>query len=100
MRFIERLLWVTGILLVGWFSFVHAQKYVFQKMQNQKMNGELAHSAARTPVQTKVAQSAISTLIGRIEIPRLHISAVIEEGDDSSTLRTAVGHIPGTALPG
>ena len=39
-------------------------------------------------------------LIGRIEIPRLLFSAVVAEGIDRATLRHAVGHIPGTALPG
>jgi sortase A len=39
-------------------------------------------------------------LIGRIEIPRLRFSAVVVEGIDSTNLRHAVGHIPGTALPG
>jgi len=39
-------------------------------------------------------------LIGRIEIPRLLLSAVVVEGVDKTTLRRAVGHIPGTALPG
>src|SRR5581483_9318692 len=50
--------------------------------------------------QTEAVEPPIDPLIGRIDIPRLQISAVIEEGDDRSTLRTAVGHIPGTALPG
>ena len=38
--------------------------------------------------------------IGRVEIPRLDISVMVREGVDDSTLRNAVGHIPGTALPG
>ena len=37
---------------------------------------------------------------GRIEIPRLGVSGIIQEGADDDTLRVAVGHIPGTALPG
>ncbi len=41
-----------------------------------------------------------SMLIGRLEIPRLHVNAMVREGADESTLRRAVGHIPGTALPG
>ena len=40
------------------------------------------------------------SLIGRIEIPRLALSVVVVEGIDKTTLRRAVGHIPGTALPG
>jgi len=40
------------------------------------------------------------SLIGRIEIPRLALSVVVVEGVDRISLRRAVGHIPGTALPG
>jgi len=39
-------------------------------------------------------------LIGRLEIPRLNIRAIVREGDDEGTLRHAVGHIPATAWPG
>ena len=39
-------------------------------------------------------------LIGRLSIPRLHLRAVVREGDGQDTLGLAVGHIPGTALPG
>jgi sortase A len=39
-------------------------------------------------------------VVGRILIPRLHLSAIVEEGIDDTTLSRAVGHIPGTALPG
>ena len=44
--------------------------------------------------------AAPSTIIGRLEIPNLHLSAMVREGADAGTLRRAVGHIPGTALPG
>ena len=39
-------------------------------------------------------------LIGRIEIPRLGLAAIVREGTDSRTLERAVGHVSGTALPG
>ena len=39
-------------------------------------------------------------VIGRLEIPRLQLSVMVREGADNRTLRQAVGHIPGTALPG
>jgi sortase A len=39
-------------------------------------------------------------LIGRIEIPRLGLAAIVREGTDRRTLERAVGHVPGTALPG
>jgi len=37
---------------------------------------------------------------GTILIPRLGVEGTILEGADDETLRVAVGHIPGTALPG
>jgi sortase A len=39
-------------------------------------------------------------LLGRLTIPRLHVSAMVREGADAHTLSLALGHIPGTALPG
>jgi sortase A len=40
------------------------------------------------------------SLIGRLEIPRLKLAVMVREGADEGTLSRAVGHIPGTALPG
>jgi sortase A len=41
-----------------------------------------------------------SSVIGRLEIPRLNLTVMVREGADGKTLHRAVGHIPGTALPG
>ncbi len=46
------------------------------------------------------APPAMRSVIGRLEIPRLQLSVMVREGADEGTLRRAVGHIPGTALPG
>jgi sortase A len=43
---------------------------------------------------------AVPSVIGRISIPRLRLSAMVREGTEEGTLRRAVGHIPSTALPG
>jgi sortase A len=40
------------------------------------------------------------SVIGRIDVPRLRLTAMAREGVDDRTLRSAVGHVPGTALPG
>lgn len=39
-------------------------------------------------------------LVGRIGIERIDVSAIVLAGTSRRTLRRAVGHIPGTALPG
>lgn len=38
-------------------------------------------------------------LIGRVDIPRLKLSAAVAEGDDDKTLGKAVGHLSDTPLP-
>ncbi|HEY4660218.1 MAG TPA: class D sortase, partial [Terriglobales bacterium] len=37
---------------------------------------------------------------GRISIPRVGVSSIVEEGVDDSTLRRAVGHFPDSHAPG
>jgi len=64
----------------------------------------LLHSP-RTEKSTTPAPSARppvneGALIGRLQIPRLGLSAIVMEGVTARTLRRAVGHVPGTPLPG
>jgi sortase A len=59
------------------------------------------HSANEATNKLKAsARPAMSSVIGRLEIPRLKLSVMVREGADEGTLSRAVGHIPGTALPG
>jgi sortase A len=58
---------------------------------------EAAPKFEPTPRQTPPVPSSV---IGRLEIPRLQLTAMVREGADGRTLHRAVGHIPGTALPG
>jgi sortase A len=62
----------------------------------------IAKSPATTsePGPAAPPRPAAGDLLGRLEIPRLNLSAVVREGVDDDTLRRAVGHIPSTALPG
>ncbi len=57
-------------------------------------------SAVARPAPAGVKPSAPGDLIGRIEIPRLGVRAIVVEGTSDSCLRRAAGHIEGTALPG
>jgi len=60
---------------------------------------------APKPVQPKneppvAAPPGPRSVIGRLAIPRLNVAVMVREGADEGTLSRAVGHIPGTALPG
>jgi len=55
---------------------------------------------AEAPQPPSVKAPGHQEVIGRLEIPRLKLSVMVREGADEGTLSRAVGHIPGTALPG
>ena len=68
---------------------------------------EQRQALARVPEDIRLARSAVPAparlepngLVGILDIPRLGLSEVVAEGDDESTLRMAVGHLPDTPLP-
>jgi sortase A len=79
---------------------------LYQAQENRALDELLlrkntaATSAANAiPRRTERAVTPGET-VGRIEIPRLGVSAMIKAGTDARTLQLAVGHIPGTAFPG
>jgi sortase A len=98
-----------GILLVGYCGFAVVDAWVFQRRESsdldrlQQAQSAASESRPEAQLSTIAKQSAapvLDGLIGRIEIPRLLLSSIVCEGAESATLRRAVGHIPGTALPG
>ena len=111
LRWTQRVLSAGAIALLGYCAFVLLDSWYFQNRQSRDLD-RLVRSAriANTPVEMPQAGSpaapqappnlAAGDLIGRIEIPRLGLSAVIVEGIGGRDLRRAVGHIPGTPLPG
>ena len=56
----------------------------------------IAQPNATTPLAVDVPPATV----GKIEIPALGLATRVLEGADARTLRLAVGHIPGTAVPG
>ncbi|HTS47565.1 MAG TPA: class D sortase [Bryobacteraceae bacterium] len=59
---------------------------------------ENAEKAEPMPPSAQTLRPGV--LIGRLRIPRLNLAVMVREGAGESTLRRAVGHIPGTGLPG
>ena len=66
----------------------------------------LVKDESTTPSVTPTAPATQPTtprhdaLLGRIEISRLNLSAMVREGVDAKTLSNSVGHVPSTPLPG
>ena len=110
LKWAQRALFACGVLLLGYCGFVVVDAWIFQRRESRDLERLLRdrRAAGRGHASTGVLHfpskgapaAAADGLIGRIEIPRLLLSAVVVEGVDRVTLRRAVGHIPGTALPG
>ena len=112
LRWVEWLLLLVGFLCVGYFLYTYFEAQLYQAFEDRELDKILADTAATgtsgtaredAPPAPRAAPRptfAAGSTVGRIEIPRLGVSAVIRAGSDARTLRLAVGYIPGTALPG
>lgn len=130
LRGVRGLLLILGLCGVGYYGYTLSDEYVYQNYENWAFDQQIAgrspvtfadYVRERTPFgllagpaarpaatrtstasqpETPIVRPSEGSLLGRVEIPRLNLSAVVREGVDSKTLSTAVGHVPSTALPG
>jgi len=111
LRWTEVALAIVGVSLLGGALEAVVNARVYQARQGRAL-AHLEQSAAAptwgldspraTPSGDPPAPTAGADplLLGRLEIPRIGVSAIVREGDDEETLAVAVGHVPGTARPG
>jgi sortase A len=120
LRWSRYLFFAVGILALGYVGFVLLDARLFQADQSRRFQEELKGSEPPiigdqplpgSPLSLKPAEADMrvapvhragsgSSPLGRIEIRTIGLSAMILEGTDARTLRRAIGHIPGTPLPG
>lgn len=118
-RWIERALFVVGLLALGSYAYAWIDARWVQYQENRRLEEALAAAPqAQTPASETDALGSFQQaeapaepepgpapeleegeLIGRIEIPSSGVSAMVLEGIGKKTLRRGVGHIPGTPLP-
>jgi sortase A len=128
LRWVERALLLVAALCLGYWGYAWLDSAYVQYRDNQILDAAPDSNAAASPspgapdtpasappsgadplagFQTPPAEGGPAqpaanegSLVGRVEIPRLGVSAIVLEGVDSKTLRRGVGHIPDTPLPG
>jgi sortase A len=104
-RWSSNLLILAGFLALGIVGFVWTQAQVFQHKANQRFELAAAHSTREPLAYVDISASksgrpvGLGSVVGKIEIPQIGVSAIVLEGADAATLRKGVGHIPGTAMP-
>lgn len=111
-RIASLILLLTGVGCIGFYSYDYLYRTAYQiyegwAFDHDKTVAPVERTSTPPPVALPDPDRGLASsnnerkgVVGRISIPRLHIAAMVEEGIDSTTLDRAVGHIPGTALPG
>ena len=93
----EYCLWVAGGLAVAYCVAIWLDATRYQAMGNDELDhlNRLPRAGKST-----AQQPARGSLVGRLEIPRIGVSAVVFEGTDAKTLGRGIGHLAHSALPG
>jgi sortase A len=91
---------LTAFVWVGYDRYMEARDQALWAQQLE-MQAE-AVAQPQQPPGPKAARPlpVPGAVIGRLELPRLGVSAIAREGADAKILKRAVGHVPRTALPG
>ena len=117
LRWSRYFFFAAGILALGYVGYALADANLYQAYETWRFERALKRVepagggveplrppplAAPAGADRATVEHAVpkGSLVGRIEISRIGLTAMIEEGDSGKTLRRAVGHLPGTALPG
>jgi sortase A len=99
-RWIEALLLLAGLMAVGIWGWSYVRRAVYQTWENHVLDHRIKSQPPVTPQAEAPVPLRNGAVIGRLTIPRLHVRSVVREGAGQDTLEVALGHIPGTALPG
>jgi len=101
---------ISGLACLGIFAASIVYQTIYQDDEIARFEGRNIDTPANPaekhpapgmrPSQPRNDAPARGGAVGKIDIQRLHLSAMVEEGVSDGVLFRAVGHVPGTALPG
>jgi sortase A len=97
LQVLEWVLASAGAACLAWYGVVTVRAVQYQRTQSSKLERGVTESP--TILRTRTAKKSAHQLIGRLQIPRVHLSVMIVDGDDDDTLKVAAGHLPDTPLP-
>ena len=95
-RWMQRISIAAGFIILGYC----AADWLNSRMQQAAGNRELdriLNQQPETAVQSTIPEG---DLVGKVEIPNLHLSAVVFQGTSDRILDRGIGHLDGSALPG
>lgn len=89
---------IVGTAAAGYAGYQWLDTYWYQSVTTSTL--ETLREEAPVTRAAEEAPVSLGDVIGEIDVPRLGPKATVVQGDSESLLRRAVGHLPGTALPG
>jgi sortase A len=97
----EGALFTVGLLILGYCGAFWLNSRVQQQRADREFDRILKYKPS-VPPNKAVPEVHIPEggLVGKVEIPRLHLSAVVFQGTEDSVLDHGVGHLEGSPLPG
>lgn len=106
--FFSSLLFFLAGAAIGIWVWSYARQAIDQKHDEETFAREQQAAAVQSPapIPAKTSPPAKTVpvnnhpVVARLSIEKIHLRAMVREGSDDNTLDVAVGHIPGTALPG
>jgi sortase A len=73
--------------------------YAYETVEARRFQAERAAEFARAAMAYAPVTVRTGGLVGMLDVPRLNLTTPVIEGDDDTTLKLAVGHLPDTPLP-
>lgn len=99
LRWSQRLLFITGILALGYVGFTLLDARLYQASAKRSLESQIQLEKQTHELQPKPTIRP-GDVLGRLDIPRLGISVAVLQGTSSRILRLGAGHIERTPLPG
>jgi sortase A len=100
----ERLFLLIACLTLGYGLLVYSEAGLYQAFEARRFDNlplsPAPHGGASRLEQIPSSVALQGSPISKMEIPSIGVSVVVVEGVKPRNLKLAVGHIPGTALPG
>jgi sortase A len=104
LRWSRNLFLAVGVLILVYCGLLLLDARVYQASEMRRFQQQRINSKPAVDGQISVHQVSFhpepGKPLGEIELTRVGVTAMIFEGTDDRTLQRAVGHIPGTAMPG
>lgn len=103
-RSFERALFLVAFLALGYVAWMRLDRLAYQRTESARLaataESYAASAGTRSTPSPRPTPPASGGVIGRLTIPAVEIDAIVAEGVDDPTLSRAVGHLPGSPLPG